>query len=67
MRTAIVNERQSRDAKEWCSYTFVIGFKEVQLRLTNELMAFLELEEYDRIEVIDNDDGTLTVRKDDET
>jgi alpha-N-acetylglucosamine transferase len=63
MRTAIVNERQSRDAEEWCSYTFVIGVKEVQLRLTNELMVFLELEEYDRIEVIDNDDGTLTVRK----
>lgn len=67
MHTAIVNERQSRYAKDWNNYTFVIGIKEVQLRLTDELMMFLELEEYDRIEVIDNDDGTLTVRKDDET
>ena len=67
MHTAIVNERQSRNAEEWSSYTFVIGVKEVQLRLTNELMVFLELEEYDRIEVIDNDDGALTVREDDET
>lgn len=67
MHTAIVNERQSRYAEDWNNYTFVIGIKEVQLRLTDELMMFLELEEYDRIEVIDNDDGTLTVRKDDET
>jgi hypothetical protein len=67
MHTAIVNERQSRYAEDWNNYTFVIGVKEVQLRLTDELMMFLELEEYDRIEVIDNDDGTLTVRKDDET
>jgi hypothetical protein len=63
MTIAIINERQPSHAKDWQSHTFVIGFKEVQLRLTNELMEFLELEEYDRIEIIDNDDGTLTVRK----
>jgi hypothetical protein len=30
-------------------------------------MSFIDLEEYDQIELIDNNDGTLTIRKENET
>ena len=35
-------------------------------KLTNELMSFLGLEDYDQIEIMDNNDGTLVVWKETE-
>ena len=60
---AVVNERHPRYDKDWCLHTLVSRNKEIYIKLTNELMSFLNLEEYDQIELIDNDDGTLTIRK----
>lgn len=67
MNSAIINERQPKNDTGWRFHTFVSGNKEVYVRFTNELMSFLNLEEYDQIDLIDNDDGTLTIRKENET
>jgi hypothetical protein len=64
---AIINERHPRYDKDWHLHTFVSKNKEVYIKLTNELMSFIDLEEYDQIELIDNNDGTLTIRKENET
>jgi len=39
------------------------GSKEVYLKLTDELMVFLDLKEQDLINLVDNDDGTWTIEK----
>jgi hypothetical protein len=67
MNSAIINERQPKDDTDWRFRTFVSRNKEVYVKFTNELMSFLNLEEYDQIDLIDNDDGTLTIRKENET
>ena len=63
MNRAIINERQSRTAKDWHLRTFIVGNKEIYLKLTDELMVFLDLKELDIINLVDNDDGTLTIRR----
>jgi translation elongation factor P/translation initiation factor 5A len=66
VNTAIINERKPKHDIFWRRYIFVSRNKEVFINLTNELLIFLDLEEYDQIELTDNEDGTLTVRKEKE-
>ena len=63
---AIINERHPRHDMGWSLHTFVSRNREVYIKLTNELMSFLGLEDYDQIEIMDNNDGTLIVWKETE-
>jgi hypothetical protein len=63
MNTAIINERQSKYDTNWILRTFILGNKETYIKLTDELMIFLGLKNLDNIELIDNDDGSLTISK----
>ena len=38
-------------------------FSSVSIYLTEEYMSFLDIEEWDALDVVDNGDGTLTLKK----
>ena len=57
MNTVIINNYCDISTGHWKLYYF----SNISLYLTAEYMSFLGVEEWDKINVTDNEDGTITV------